>query len=151
VPFFVWTQVSTWNDHVVPESARDLTGIQPFIKRTATDSGIDTDRAFPFMLIGTPEWIDFHVWESVQGDSTTGTGRSTRVPFQLESRPLRMIGFYSEQHRGIFIPNDSFVHVHLCTDDGAASGHLDQARWGAGMTLRLPSPGPEASITTARG
>lgn len=152
VPFFVWTQVSTWDDHPVPEGARDFTEIQSFIKRTATDSGIDTDRAFPFLLVGTPEWVDFHVWESAQVDTATGvTERSTRVPFQLEDRPLHMIGFYSEQDRGIFIPNDSFVHVHLCTDDGAASGHLDQARWGPGMTLRLPSPGPAVGITTARG
>jgi hypothetical protein len=134
VPFFVWSQVSRWGEHAVPPSATDLAGIQPFIARTATDAGIDADRAFPFLLIGTPEWIDFHVWES------PGHGAEpARVSFQLDHRPMHLIGFYSEVHRGIFIPAGSFVHIHLRTDDDTASGHLDDARWGSGMTLLLPA------------
>ena len=59
----------------------------------------------------------------------------------LEHTPVELIGFYSREHRGIFTPKESNVHVHLRTEDGQISGHLETVQLAPGARVAVPAPG----------
>ena len=61
----------------------------------------------------------------------------------LEHATVELVGFYSRQHRGTFTPGESNVHVHLQTEDGRISGHLDAIQLEVGRTGRGPGGGLE--------
>ena len=69
------------------------------------------------------------------GATRAGEGRRT-----LEHAVVELVGFYSRQHRGIFTPRESNVHVHLRTEDGRISGHLETIRLAPGAG-RVPVAG----------
>jgi hypothetical protein len=50
-----------------------------------------------------------------------------------------VIGFYSPAHRGVFIPHDANMHLHLATVDGAVAGHVDDIELRADANLSLPA------------
>jgi acetolactate decarboxylase len=59
----------------------------------------------------------------------------------LAHAPVELVGFYSRQHRGIFTPKESNVHVHLRTEDGLISGHLETIRLVEGARVAIPAAG----------
>lgn len=142
VPFFVWAYVPYWLDVAVPPTVEGVDGMASFIVHIAAELGIDVSQAFPFLLDGAPEWIEFHIVDNTDDEPhTPELHEKIKARFQLEDRAMRMIGFYSEHDRGVFVPPGSPVHIHFSTEDGTSSGHLEQAEWGPGMTLRLPVVG----------
>jgi acetolactate decarboxylase len=64
-----------------------------------------------------------------------------KVRRTLEHAPVELVGFYSRQHRGIFTPGESNVHVHLQTEDGRISGHLETIRLAPGARIAVPEAG----------
>jgi acetolactate decarboxylase len=59
----------------------------------------------------------------------------------IEHTPVELVGFHSLDHRGIFTPKESNVHVHLRTEDGRISGHLEAIRLAPGARLAVPASG----------
>ena len=64
-----------------------------------------------------------------------------KVRRTLRHTVVELIGFYARQHRGIFTPRGSNVHVHLRTEDGRVSGHLETIRLAAGSRIGVPAAG----------
>jgi acetolactate decarboxylase len=64
-----------------------------------------------------------------------------KVRRTLEHTGVELVGFYSRQHRGIFTPKESNVHVHLRTEDGRISGHLEAIGLAPGAQLAVPAAG----------
>lgn len=65
------------------------------------------------------------------------------------NQAMDIVGFYSEQHPGVFIsayapaipPGGTArnaMHIHMVTRDGRAAGHIDNLSLAPGMVLRLP-------------
>lgn len=55
----------------------------------------------------------------------------------MERSGVEIIGFHSPDHRGIFTPRDSNLHLHVRTDDGTVSGHVEEITI-PGLQLLLP-------------
>ena len=64
-----------------------------------------------------------------------------KVRRTIEHTPVELVGFHSRDHRGIFTPKESNVHVHLRTEDGRISGHLEAIRLAPGARLAVPASG----------
>jgi acetolactate decarboxylase len=49
-----------------------------------------------------------------------------QVTYPVTSEACDMVGFFSREHQGIFTHHDSYVHVHLLTQDKKKMGHVDE-------------------------
>jgi len=149
--FLVWSQVPRWKDVSVPESITNYVQLQKFIKDQAGYSGMDVSKPIPFMLIGTPVEIVWHI----NCDKTDGKPitrklfAKSKVIYTLKNEPVDIIGFYSERHNGIFISQyapaikpesgeKNAVHMHFVSRTTKATGHIDNIILGKNMVLRLP-------------
>ncbi len=149
--FLVWTEQSRWKDISVPVWVKGYVDLQQFVKEQAQASGIDVTKPFPFLLAGTPVEIKWHV----NVDRTDGKPITkelfvkSKAPFITKNEPVDIIGFYAENHVGVFIAEyapaikegsgiKNAIHIHLVSRASSAAGHIDDLTLGEGMVLKLP-------------
>jgi acetolactate decarboxylase len=138
VPFFVWAEVPGWTDVTVPAQIRTYADLEAFIAKAGQEAGLT--QAFPFVVTGRPALIDFHVVDA-RPDTPPGPAahQKIQIPFEVHGQDATLVGFWSNQHQGIFTPMGTNIHIHFQTADNKASGHVQGLDLGqSGMTLRLP-------------
>lgn len=151
--FLVWTERTKWHDLPVPETVKGHLELQRFVKTQALMAGIDVTKPFPFLLAGTPSEIRWHI----NVDRTEGKAITrdlfvrSKESFVTKNEAVDIIGFYSENHLGVFIPHHApgipegsdvknAIHLHFVSRMSKAAGHIDDLDLGEAMVLRLPIP-----------
>jgi len=135
--FFVWAEVPAWDALPVPAGVETYGHLEAFAGEAGRRNGLT--QAFPFLITGSAETVDFHV-----GNSTPETppgmeaALRTAVSFTLRRQQAIYVGFWSNQHHGVFTHADQDIHVHLQTPDNKISGHVDALRFSGEMQLALP-------------
>jgi len=137
VPFFVWAEVAAWQTKDLPDDVRTYPELERFVGEAGTRAGLT--HAFPFVMTGRPEMIDFHVVNATP-DTPPGTDahKKIQIPFELHGQDVTFVGFWSTQHQGIFTPMGTNMHVHFQTLDNKVSGHVQGLKLAQGMRLGLP-------------
>lgn len=46
--------------------------------------------------------------------------------FTIKNKAVELIGFFSIKHKAIFTHHDTYMHIHLITEDKKQMGHLDK-------------------------
>jgi len=148
--FAVWTSNTDWRDVPIPESVQTYLDLQNFIAASASAAGLDTAEAFPFLLTGTAAQITWHinVDRSEGRPINNDIFAQSKDSFVMSGQPVDIVGFYSEQHPGVFISTyapaiteagtRNTIHIHVVSQDGLLAGHIDDLQLSGGMTLRLP-------------
>lgn len=138
--FLVWAQVPEWFEFAPDPVPADLGGIERAVIELATEVGFDPGRPLPFRVRGTAVEAAFHVLDKRDGLAhNQERHEQAKVHRALTRAPVDLVGFYSTQHRGIFTPKESNVHVHLRSEDGRASGHLETVRLAEGARIGVPA------------
>lgn len=151
--FLVWTQQAKWGDGIaVPATVRTYPELQNFVREQAAAAGVDTGKPFPFRLSGVPQEVKWHInVDRTEGQTITKElFAKSKAAYVLTNEPVEIIGFYSENHPGVFIsqyalaiPPDSgkknAIHIHLVSQDGKATGHIDNIALNGDINLRLPA------------
>ena len=137
VSFFVWAEVPAWDMQPVPAGVETFRHLETFVAEAGRRYGLT--QAFPFLITGSAERVEFHVGNATP-DTPPGMEAALRtaVPFTLQRQQATYVGFWSNQHRGVFTHADQDIHVHLQTPDNKISGHVDALRFGGDMQLGLP-------------
>jgi acetolactate decarboxylase len=137
VPFFVWAEVAAWQSQEMPSHLRTYADLEQFIGAAGAAAGLT--QAFPFVLTGRPELIDFHI---VNATPATPPGMEAhnqiQIRFELHAQDATLVGFWSSSHQGIFTPMGTNMHVHFQTPDNKVSGHVQGLSLTQGLTLSLP-------------
>jgi len=117
--------------------AHDLEG---FATERAREPGMAFEAPFAFLVTGVAARVGFHILDR-RDDRPHSRERheEIKVPFTIERTAVGVVGFYSDRHTGIFVPAGRRTHMHVCSCDGGVAGHVDDLRFGPGMTLRLPA------------
>lgn len=149
--FLVWAQNSNWKDISISDSVKTYLDLQRFVKEQALALGIDVTKPFPFQLVGMPVEVKWHInVDRTEGKSITKElFAKSKAKYVIKNEPVDIIGFYSENHPGVFIsqyapaikPHSGMknaIHIHVVSRAGKAAGHIDDITLGQGMTLRLP-------------
>lgn len=139
VPFFVWAEVDSWRTITIPSTVTSSEELEKFIGETA--SKFSLDKAFPFLVTGKLKLVNYHV-VNAKPDTPAGmeAHKQIQVPFDLKQSTVTLVGFWSNQHRGVFTPMDSNMHVHFQSADNIASGHVQHLELsGNENTLHLPN------------
>lgn len=136
-PFFVWAEVSAWQSQALPDDVRTYPDLEKFVGEAGAKAGLT--QAFPFIMTGQPELIDFHIVNATP-DTVPGmeAHKKIQIPFELHNRDVTFVGFWSSQHQGIFTPMGTNMHVHFQSLDNQISGHVQGVELAQRMTLGLP-------------
>ncbi len=139
-PFLAWVEVGRWQERPLSALIASLSELEEVVVRRAREAGIDAARPFPFLLRGRAERVELHVLDKRDGrPHTRELHEAAKVKYAFVALEVEAIGFYSPDHRGIFIPHDANTHVHLSSLDGAVAGHVDDVRLPADAILSLPA------------
>ena len=140
--FLVWAQVPAWSERARDSAPAGLDGIEREAVALAREMGLDPDRPLPFRVRGSAVQATFHVLDKRDGlPHNPERHEQAKVRRALERAEVELVGFYSRRHRGIFTPGESNVHVHLQTEDGRISGHLETIRLAPGARVEVPAAG----------
>lgn len=134
-PFFVYGNVTEWNDVALPSDIKTISDLEEFIDKKTTEF----KRPFSFKLIGKISSAIIHVQHLPEGTivSSPEEAHQGQTNYQIQNEDAEIIGFFSTKHKGIFTHHDSFLHMHLITKDESKMGHLDKLEIGE-MKLYLP-------------
>ena len=70
--------------------------------------------------------------------SSPAEAHQGQTSYELSHQDVRIIGFYSRNHKGVFTHHDTHIHAHLITKNGDKMGHLDSIVLSRTFTLYLP-------------
>ncbi len=136
----VYAQVKHWTDVPLPKSVRSLDQLEAFVVEAAKKEGINVNRPFPFLVRGKLREAKYHVLRHPGTlKDPHDLHEKAQVSFTVKGGAVELVGFYSDQHLGIFTCGGN-LHVHLRSADGKTSGHVDEVDLGNEMRLFLPIP-----------
>lgn len=123
-PFFVYTNVANWNDSVLPDSIETMQQLEHYLDKIFSNQHVP----IVFKVEGTVASANIHVVNlpagtKVQSPKDAHVGQRN---FKIENESVEIVGFFSRKHKSIFTHHDSFVHMHLITEDRKMMGHLDK-------------------------
>jgi acetolactate decarboxylase len=133
----VYAQVKHWKELPLPKAIRSLAQLEGFAVDAARKEGTNVNRPFPFLVKGKVTEAKYHVLRhpGAVKDPQDLHGKA-QVLFTFKGGVVELVGFYSDQHLGIFTCGGN-LHVHLRSADGKLSGHLDEVELGDEMRLYL--------------
>ena len=83
--------------------------------------------------------IDFHIVNATPDTPPGMVGhQKIQIPFELHGQDVTFVGFWSNQHQGVFTPMGTNMHAHFQTLDNKISGHVQGLKLAQGMRLGLP-------------
>ncbi len=134
-PFFVYGRVIQWSETALPQSIKSIQDLETFIDEKTKDH----KRPFAFKLIGRVSSAVFHIQNLPAGTkvSSPAEAHQGQVKYQVSNENAEVIGFFSTEHQGIFTHHDSYLHMHIITEDEKKMGHVDELEIGE-MVLYLP-------------
>jgi acetolactate decarboxylase len=137
-PFFAHARIPGWQEVVLPDSIRDLSGLEKFLDKLREND----DRPTLFRLKGHFHTADIHVVDLPEGTivrSPDDAHRGLRRYVSSGGLKADVLGFYSRRHKSIFTHHDTNIHLHLIDDSRQWMGHVDTLGFDAGqVTLMLP-------------
>jgi acetolactate decarboxylase len=134
--FFVYAQVPRWRLVTLPMLVRTDVELEAVLP-TLGGAG-----PFPFLLRTTPSLLRFHVINKTNKlPHDLAQHEKAKVKAELSPQKIEALGFYSEAHRGVFIPRTRNLHIHFVTESKDMSGHVDEMVFGAETQLYVPDEG----------
>jgi alpha-acetolactate decarboxylase len=92
----------------------------------ATQNGYDLSTPFPFLIGGTFTELTTHVVTPRSSDLTGYKPGRNQENYSLSNEKGELLGFYSQQHQGIYTHKDSYIHVHFINNKRTVMGHVDK-------------------------
>lgn len=134
-PFFVYARVKEWEEVNLPASVKNIRELEKYIDEKTTEA----KRPFAFKLQGRVAHAIIHIVNLPQGStvSSPAEAHEGQINYPLENVDVNIVGFFSTEHKAVFTHHDSFMHMHLITQDENKMGHLDDIEIGS-MKLYLP-------------
>jgi len=123
-PFFVYANVPRWETNSLPPTIHTIADLESFL----TEKARNTSAPFPIKLIGRIKSAIIHIQNLPDGTKVASPkeAHSGQVKYPIGKEEVTIVGFYSQQHQGIFTHHDTFLHLHLITQDEQQMGHLDE-------------------------
>lgn len=136
----VYSQVPSWSEFKIPNEIKTRNQFEEYIEEVADEHGLDTQKPFPFLLQGKFKSNSWHVidWDKKDKVHSHKKHIQSGVHDTMEEKNLKMLGFFSMYHSGIFTHHTTSMHIHFITEDESIAGHSDNLILGKNMILKLP-------------
>ena len=122
-PFFGYANVESWVETAIPDTILTIPQLETFLN----ESTQNYPRPFFFKLTATVNDASIHIVNLPAGTkvSSPEEAHQGQKSFEIRNKTVALIGFFSTEHKAIFTHHDTYVHIHLITDDRQQMGHLD--------------------------
>ena len=135
----VATEVKAWKEISLDLKWANLNELATLIKEAAQQRGLDVSQPFPFRLKGTIDQLDWHIINAPAAKSQNHDAyREAGAHGREKNVSGELLGFYSEQHEGIFTHHGSYLHTHWLSEDKKLVAHVDGLAHNGKITLLLP-------------
>lgn len=138
----VYSYVEDWNETAIPKGLQSNKDLESFIRQEAIKSKMDLDRPFPFLIEGTVAALDWHIIDWPQKDTihTHEKHKLAGINGSIENQEVMVLGFYSNEHHGLFTHHTTNLHMHFKLNDQSLAGHVDHLQPTGTAILKLPKP-----------
>lgn len=122
-PFFVYENVDSWKEIFFPDSIQTIPELEFYLEQINKN----ILSPFAFKITATLDSAVIHIVNLPKGTEVKSPedAHQNQKLFNLKNESVQLIGFFSKEHQGIFTHHDSYVHIHLITDDKNIMGHTD--------------------------
>jgi len=119
-PFFVYANIEKWTKIDFPDSIQTIPQLGIFLENISENQ----QRPFTFKMNATVQSGDIHIVNLSKGTEVHSPEEAHQEQrnYPIENEQVEMIGFFSTEHQGIFTHHDSYVHLHLITNDKKKNG-----------------------------
>ena len=123
-PFFGYSNVTNWKKKILPKNVQTISELEEYIIKHYSQLA----QPFFFKIKGKIEKATIHVVNLPEGSkvSSPQEAHQGQVNFNLQNEQVEIVGFFSKQHKTIFTHHDTYLHMHLITEDKNKMGHLDK-------------------------
>ncbi len=136
-PFFVYSNVEHWFEVAVPDSVQNIHQLELYLDQVTKKCV----RPFAFRIVGNIDSAKIHIVNLPAGSivHSPEEAHQGQKTYSVINKEVEITGFFSTEHAGVFIHHDSFVHMHLLTNDKKQMGHVDKLQLTKGkFKLYLP-------------
>jgi acetolactate decarboxylase len=122
-PFLVYTDVHSWKKHKIKMDVHDLPSLETHLEAYYES----VSAPFAFAINGLVDSAGIHIQNLPKGRvvSSPEEAHAGQTNYRLENLTVNILGFYSKTHQGVFTHHDTFMHLHLISEDRSMMGHLD--------------------------
>jgi acetolactate decarboxylase len=140
-PFAVYASVSSWRLFEAEASVRNEFELQNLIETIAQREGYDISRPLSFQVEGVFDLVGYHIISkpTAEKEHNQELHYKAKKMFYLKEVSGKIIGFYSQNHEGIFTHKGQFIHAHFVDDLRTHMGHLDEITIIRKIKLYLPT------------
>jgi acetolactate decarboxylase len=123
-PFFGYSNIDSWTETEFPDNISNVKQLEKFLDQTTKNY----PRPFLFKLTATVDSATIHIVNLAKGTkvSSPEEAHKGQKSFYIKNKNVEMLGFFSTEHQAIFTHHDTYVHIHLITDDKQKMGHLEE-------------------------
>ena len=123
-PFFGYDNIHEWKEISLSKQVKDLKSLEKFIDQYNKSN----DLPFFFKLEGKIKVANIHIVNLPAGSvvKSPDDAHQGQVNYQLKDKLVTLIGFFSRKHKAVFTHHDTFMHIHLITQDKDMMGHLEE-------------------------
>ena len=125
-PFFVYANVRDWQKHDVSVRINSLSDIQQAIENLAKEKGYSLSMPFPFRIESVIEELTTHVVTPRSAEVLGYQAGKNQIDYSYQKTSGELIGFYSQQHQGVYTSKNSNIHIHYVSQDMTIMGHVDK-------------------------
>ena len=138
--FLVWAEVAAWTEARQPDAIDGETVLEQAVLEAAQAASLDPLQPLVFLVRAPAADATFHVLDKRDGlPHTPALHERAKVRFGVAGQAVEVLGFCSSEHRGVFTPRDSNLHMHLRTADGRMSGHVEALSVAPGAVIAVPA------------
>jgi acetolactate decarboxylase len=122
-PFFAYENIESWEQLDLPDTILSLPGLEEFLNETSQNRA----RPFFFIITAISNNSKIHV-VNLPGGTNVNSPEDAHIgerSYYIKNKPVKLLGFFSTEHKAIFTHHDTFLHIHLITEDKQQMGHLD--------------------------
>lgn len=135
----VKSEVEQWQEFQITTPINSLKQFEAIIKQKASEAGLTNPEAFPFILKGSFNKIDWHIINAKEASEASHEAyKEAGFRGSSENTPGEILGFYSQKHEGIFTHHGSFLHMHFVNDALTEMGHVDALKVTTPISILLP-------------
>lgn len=132
----VYTQVEEWDSFTI-EKNLTLVELEAMVHQKATEAQIP--EPVPFLVKGTVSKLNWHIVNGSTGTNATHESHASKgFNREWNHTEVEILGFYSESHQGVMTHHGENSHMHFKSQDGSASGHVDDVHIKKGSLLFIP-------------
>lgn len=122
-PFFAYANIKEWDLYALPDSVTNISTLENYLNQVSQKH----IRPFLIKMEGHINTASIHIVNLPKGTPVQSPDDAHKgmQHYDLYNEQVSLIGFFSTEHKTIFTHHDTYLHIHLITNDLLKMGHLD--------------------------